>query len=213
MKNEKIWYCYLVKYLFILVILLELLGSGNVEATNVLYIPNPNLLGKKPVVKKRARNLFTNDEDERLKELIEEYGEDNWGIIAKNMGGRNVRQCKERWKFYLSPNVNKNEWTEEDDKLLLELQGQFGNKWKLIANYFDGRNEIQVKSRFKLLWRRKNGICAIKNKIKNQVQAKNPPPPSPAAVKIQKEEDFFENYSTDISDFDESNNFDDYFYF
>ncbi len=209
MKNEKIWYCYLVKYLFILVILLELLGSGNVEATNVLYIPNPNLLGKKPVVKKRARNLFTNDEDERLKELIEEYGEDNWGIIAKNMKGRNIRQCRERYRYYLSPDVNKNEWTERDDKSLLELQEQFGNKWKLIASYFNGRNEIQVKSRFKLLWRRKNGIRAIKNKIKNQVQAKNPPPPSPATVKIPKEEDFSENYS----DFDESNNFDDYFHF
>lgn len=212
MKNKKIWCYCTVKYLFMLIILLELLGSSNVEATNT-YVLSHILLCKKPIIKKRVRNLFTDDEDKRLKELIEEYGEDDWEIIAKNMKGRDIRQCKERWKFYLSPDVNKNEWTEGDDKLLLELQGQFGNKWKLIANYFDGRNDLQIRNRFKLLWRRKNGIRAIKNKMKNQAQTKNPPPPSPAATKIQKEENSFENYSTDISDFDESNNFDGYFYF
>ena len=63
---------------------------------------------------------FGADEDIQLKDLVLKYGENNWTQIAQNMPNRNARQCKERWCNYLSPNICKSPWTQDEDNLLLE---------------------------------------------------------------------------------------------
>jgi hypothetical protein len=48
-------------------------------------------------------------------------------------------QCRERWLNHLDPSINKGEWTEEEDQILLKAQAQWGNSWTKIAELLPGR--------------------------------------------------------------------------
>ena len=97
--------------------------------------------------KKRRRMKFLPEEDKKLIELVNEYG-NSWHKISKLMEGRNVRQCRERWKHYLSSNRAKSPWTPEEDALLLKKYMELGPKWTKISKFFDDRTDIQIKSRW-----------------------------------------------------------------
>ena len=101
---------------------------------------------------------FSLQEDELLKKLVRKYGDkDKWNIIAKKMTivNRNKRQCKERWFNYLSPDVNYSPMTLEEDNKLEELYSIYGAKWVQISKFFPSRTNIFIRSRWKLLQRRK----------------------------------------------------------
>ena len=97
---------------------------------------------------------FTKAEDEQLKSLVSLYGDNNWSLIAEHMPGRNLRQCKERWNYYLSPTLNTGEWTPEEDARLIEKQREYGSKWVRIAKFFSNRTDTMLKNRFHVLRRR-----------------------------------------------------------
>ena len=98
--------------------------------------------------KQRRRMKFLPEEDANLKRLVALYGDTSWVQIASNMPGRNIRQCRERWKHYLSCNRAKSPWTEEEDRLLFEKYCEFGPKWTKISRFFNERSDIQIKSRW-----------------------------------------------------------------
>lgn len=123
--------------------------------TNIKFLsPLPNALKSKGKI--HPRSQFTPDEDEKLANLVHQYGDDNWEDIATLMKNRNIRQCKERWLNYLAPNVKNSPWTQEEDDLLEELYCIYGPKWVKIAQMIDGRTDINVKNRYLLIQRRKN---------------------------------------------------------
>ena len=43
-----------------------------------------------------------------------------------------------RWHNHLCPSVNKEEWTEEEDQLIMELVQQMGTKWSKIVKMLPG---------------------------------------------------------------------------
>ncbi|OHS98154.1 Myb-like DNA-binding domain containing protein [Tritrichomonas foetus] len=97
---------------------------------------------------------FTKDEDERLRSIVTQLGEQDWDTIADHMPGRNQRQCRERWLNYLSPNVNREPWSAEEDALLIEKHNELGSRWVRIAKYFVGRSDTSVKNRWMVLQRK-----------------------------------------------------------
>ena len=103
----------------------------------------------------KKRYAFTPEEDDRLRELVEKHGENNWFHIASKMPKRDTRQCRERWFNYLSPKVINGTWTEEEDKFLAEKVSQFGRKWKAIEPFFPGRTDINIKNRWNFLQKKK----------------------------------------------------------
>jgi hypothetical protein len=105
--------------------------------------------------KPHPKAKFTTEEDSLLRCLVGQFGEDDWKHISHHMPDRNARQCKDRWLYYLSPNVHSNPWTDDEDVLLLEKVRAFGQKWVRIAAFFPTRTDIQIKNRFLVLSRRK----------------------------------------------------------
>ena len=97
---------------------------------------------------KRRREKFLPEEDQKLRELVSKFGENAWEEIVKLMPGRNIRQCRERWKHYLSSDKAKVPWTPEEDQLLYEKMEEYGPKWTKIATFFNNRTDIQVKTRW-----------------------------------------------------------------
>lgn len=107
----------------------------------------------KPKKIRVQRKLFTLEEDQKLIELVEKY-KDDWGKISSEMKNRSVRQCKERYLHYLSPNIIKRDWTPEEDMLLLFNIQKYGKAWKKLEILFPGRTEIDIRNRFNILFRR-----------------------------------------------------------
>jgi hypothetical protein len=100
------------------------------------------------------RSKFTFEEDERLLNLVKQHGSDEWQQISRLMPGRNSRQCRDRWTNFLSPDITKNPWTEQEEVLLFQKIAELGNSWKKIALFFPGRSEVSVKSHWQLMQRR-----------------------------------------------------------
>jgi hypothetical protein len=96
----------------------------------------------------RRREKFLPEEDARLRSLVEIYGTTSWGTIAAGLPGRNVRQCRDRWKHYLSSETRNEPWAAGDDQLLMQKMQEFGPRWTILATFFPGRTDTQVKNRW-----------------------------------------------------------------
>jgi hypothetical protein len=105
--------------------------------------------------KPHPRSQFTPEEDVLLGALVRDFGEEEWALIAKCIPHRNERQCKDRWFNYLSPAVQSQPWTPNEDLLLLDKIRTCGAKWVRLAAYFPGRTSIQLKNRSLVLSRRR----------------------------------------------------------
>ena len=103
---------------------------------------------------RKAKKKFTPEEDQMLTHLVLKNSENSWEEIADQMPGRNARQCKDRWQRYLSPDVNKSEWTHEEEQLLIKLVHDLNGKWVKISKYFQGRNDNQIKNKWNVLKKR-----------------------------------------------------------
>ena len=90
---------------------------------------------------------FTEQEDKLLIEAIAKYGSSNWNVIAKLVPNRNSRQCYERWANYLSPFIKRDEWTKEEDEILLKKSEEFNYKWTKVQAFLPGRTVSNLKSR------------------------------------------------------------------
>lgn len=104
--------------------------------------------------KRREKHAFSTEEDARLTQLVEEHGERAWHDIEAMMPERSARQCRERWKLYLSPDVVNGSWTQEEDVALIRFYQAVGPKWTIIAKQFPKRTANNVKNRQKQLQRR-----------------------------------------------------------
>ena len=86
------------------------------------------------------------EEDHLLIQLVEKYGSKNWNLISENIEGRTGKQCRERWCNNLNPEINKSEWSLEEEMLLLLIHNKKGNKWSLMTKYLKGRNDNNIKN-------------------------------------------------------------------
>jgi hypothetical protein len=112
-----------------------------------------------------AKHKFTMEEDERLFAAVLHHNGSNWQAIADEMGTRNSRQCRERWKNYLCPDVCRSPWTPADDKLLCEKHKEYGSQWCLIAKFFPGRTDVNVKNRWVVMTSRSAQEKQAKEKL------------------------------------------------
>lgn len=103
------------------------------------------------------RRKFTPEEDEKLRMLVAENGAQKWDMIAESMPGRTGRQCRDRYQNYLSPGISRDEWTEEEEKLLVEKYAEFGSHWSKISRFFQGRTGTALKNRWNYYVSRNSG--------------------------------------------------------
>jgi hypothetical protein len=110
-----------------------------------------------PVVKasqRKKKDAFSPEEDAKLRDLVADRGTVAWVEISDHLPGRSARQCRERWKLYLAPEVNNDPWSLEEEQRLLNLYFRLGPRWTLIANSFPDRTPNNVKNKAKQTLRR-----------------------------------------------------------
>ena len=62
-----------------------------------------------------------------------------WSQVAKYIPGRTGQQCAQRWRHRVNPNIKKEKWTLEEDRLLMRLVHRHGSAWAEIARGLEVR--------------------------------------------------------------------------
>ena len=73
------------------------------------------------------------EEDEHLRSLVDVYGIKSWAQIATNLSNRNGKQCRERWRNHLRPQLNKGDWSAEEDCAIWDRVQEMGTKWAQVS--------------------------------------------------------------------------------
>ena len=138
----------------------ELFKDERNERTNKLTTCQKNALSPptSPEMKFRlprkapVGGKWTEEEDMRLKEIVEKFGAKNWKKLSAALG--NVRsdvQCLHRWNKVLRPGLSKGPWTTEEDAIVKDTVLRYGAgniKWSVIAKQLPGRIGKQCRERW-----------------------------------------------------------------
>ncbi|XP_045801832.1 transcription factor MYB27-like [Trifolium pratense] len=93
------------------------------------------------------KGTWLQEEDEQLTSFVTRLGERRWDSLAKVAGlRRSGKSCRLRWLNYLRPNLKHGPYSVEEERLIIQLQQQWGNKWSKIARRLPGRTDNEIKN-------------------------------------------------------------------
>ncbi|KAL3518256.1 hypothetical protein ACH5RR_020845 [Cinchona calisaya] len=93
------------------------------------------------------RGPWTEQEDVQLVLCVNVYGDRRWDFIAKVSGlKRTGKSCRLRWVNYLHPGLKRGKMTPHEERLVIELQSKWGNRWSRIARKLPGRTDNEIKN-------------------------------------------------------------------
>lgn len=79
------------------------------------------------------KTAWTPQEDALLLNLFATFGP-KWSAIARQVPGRTDDACSKRYREALDPRLKKDQWTDEEDALLIAAFHRIGQKWGQIGH-------------------------------------------------------------------------------
>ncbi|XAR71245.1 hypothetical protein NMG60_11028418 [Bertholletia excelsa] len=91
---------------------------------------------------------WTPEEDIALVTYVQQHGPGNWKSVPSNAGWlrRCSKSCRLRWTNYLRPGIKRGSFTDDEEKMIIQLQSLLGNKWAAIASYLPERTDNDIKN-------------------------------------------------------------------
>ncbi|KAK9280170.1 hypothetical protein L1049_013857 [Liquidambar formosana] len=68
---------------------------------------------------------------------------------------RTGKSCRLRWVNYLHPGLKRGKMTPQEERLVIELHSQWGNRWSRIARRLPGRTDNEIKNYWRTHMRKK----------------------------------------------------------
>ena len=56
------------------------------------------------------------------------------------------KSCRLRWTNYLRPDLKRGMLSEEEEKTVIDLHAELGNRWSKIASHLPGRTDNEIKN-------------------------------------------------------------------
>ncbi|CAN8244424.1 unnamed protein product [Cochlearia groenlandica] len=111
----------------------------------------------KHVQEANRRGPWSEQEDILLINFVRLFGDRRWDFVAKVSGlNRTGKSCRLRWVNYLNPGLKRGKMTPQEESLVLELHGKWGNRWSKIALKLPGRTDNEIKNYWRTYMRKKS---------------------------------------------------------
>ncbi|KAA8530673.1 hypothetical protein F0562_005393 [Nyssa sinensis] len=106
-------------------------------------------MGRQPCCDKVGlkKGPWTVEEDKKLISFILNNGQCCWRAVPKLAGLlRCGKSCRLRWTNYLRPDLKRGLLSEDEEKMVIDLHAQLGNRWSKIASHLPGRTDNEIKN-------------------------------------------------------------------
>ena len=111
--------------------------------------------GAEGAAERRGRQSWTSQEDNLLRQLVAQHGDNNWTIVSTALAcGFSANRCRSRYKEQLDPNLYHGPWTETEERVLAEAQTKLGNQWSEIAKLLPRRSSLAISNHWHSAQRR-----------------------------------------------------------
>jgi len=91
------------------------------------------------------RRAWSEEEDKKLRAIVNPQTASNWVRIASMMSSRTPKQCRERYHQHLKRHLNHDPISPEEGEMIVQLVQELGKRRAEIANRLNGRSEGAVK--------------------------------------------------------------------
>ncbi|KAG6581192.1 Transcription factor MYB20, partial [Cucurbita argyrosperma subsp. sororia] len=106
-------------------------------------------MGRQPCCEKVGlkKGPWTAEEDKKLINFILSKGQCCWRALPKLAGLlRCGKSCRLRWTNYLRPDLKRGLLSDFEEKMVIDLHAQLGNRWSKIASHLPGRTDNEIKN-------------------------------------------------------------------
>ncbi|CAN6195870.1 unnamed protein product [Urochloa humidicola] len=106
-------------------------------------------MGRQPCCDKVGlkKGPWTEEEDQKLVAFLVTNGQCCWRAVPKLAGLlRCGKSCRLRWTNYLRPDLKRGLLSPEEEKTVIDLHAELGNRWSKIASQLPGRTDNEIKN-------------------------------------------------------------------
>jgi hypothetical protein len=75
---------------------------------------------------RKIKNTFTREEDKIIQDFVQANGYERIPELTKQLTNRTARQIRERFRLYLDASVKHDEFSIDEDKLLIKNVNEIG---------------------------------------------------------------------------------------